>query len=159
MTYQIIYSSEATVPMQAHDLEELLQQARRRNGEQGISGALVYTDGVFLQVLEGERDRLHDLMESILKDVRHEHVAILREGEVEVARFSQWKMAYVSATPEQVAQWAGIRGDGAKGTAGPDVAENLRRTAQFARDLLALASDQSGGTAGDDGHAVAPGTR
>ncbi len=137
MTYQTIYSSEATIPMQSDDLEELLEKARRKNGGLSISGALVYTDGLFLQILEGDRDHVQALMDRIRKDVRHEHVTVLREGEVASAQFGSWKMAYVSATPEQVARWAGL-GAGAANDEAIDDDENRRRTARFAQDILAL---------------------
>ena len=138
MTYQIIYSSEATIPMQSHDLEELLDRARSSNAIHGISGALVYSDGMFLQILEGESGKLQALMAKILKDVRHEAVTILREGEVPSAQFSSWGMAYVSATPEQAARWAGIRRDPGSQDVVTDGKESLRRTTQFAHDILAL---------------------
>lgn len=124
--------------MQSEDLQELLEHARSRNGTQGISGALVYTDGMFLQILEGERAKVQALMATIRKDVRHENVIVLREGEVPSAQFSSWKMAYVSATPAEVARWAGISVVTENSTEFCDVDENVRRTAQFAQDILAL---------------------
>jgi len=109
MTYQIIYSSESATPMQMDDLEEILEHARSSNATNGITGALVYVDGVFLQILEGEIASLQKLMARIAKDVRHETVTVLKEGEVSSATFTDWTMAYLSATPEQVAKWAGLR--------------------------------------------------
>lgn len=148
MTYQIIYSSQSTMPMQSDDLEELLEHARTRNGLQGISGALVYTDGMFLQILEGENVKVRALMAKIRKDVRHEAVTILREGEIVSAQFGSWGMAYVGATPEQAASWAGIRGEAECAEVTRDPSEDLRRTAQFAQDILALlAPEKPGGPA------------
>ena len=109
MTYQIIYSSESTMPMQSEDLETLLTHARSRNADAGISGALIYADGVFLQIIEGDRAQVETLMTRIRKDRRHEAVTVLREGEMPSARFERWKMAYIGATSEQVARWAGLR--------------------------------------------------
>ena len=83
MTYQIIYSSEASTPMQTDDLEELLGHSRRSNGAKGITGALVYAEGIFMQILEGDRPKLQDLMAKIRKDVRHETVVVLRECEIQ----------------------------------------------------------------------------
>ena len=138
MTYQIIYSSEAATPMQTDDLEELLDEARRSNSGKGITGALVYAEGIFLQILEGDRLSVQDLMTKIRRDLRHERVTVLREGEVPLATFGDWKMAYVSATPQQVARWAGI--GAASGTTEDlsAVAEEQNRTGQFAKDILAL---------------------
>lgn len=108
MTFQIIYSSVSSMPMQREALEDILEQAQINNAHSGISGALVYVDGFFLQVLEGEREALQQLMQTISRDLRHESISVLQAGEVPAAAFSTWKMAYVSATPEQVAQWVGL---------------------------------------------------
>lgn len=108
MTYQIIYSSESATPMQTDDLEEILGQARRNNAENGITGALVYVDGVFLQILEGDSPTIQQLMAKIATDVRHETMTVLKAGEVSAPMFADWKMAYVSATAAQVAKWAGL---------------------------------------------------
>lgn len=138
MTYQIIYSSEATTPMQTEDLEELLDHARGSNAAEGITGALVYAEGLFLQILEGDKVQVQDLMSRIRRDVRHESVIVLRELEVPAPIFGGWKMAYVSATPQQVAQWAGL--GAALGSSGSpsEAADEQKRTAQFAQDILSL---------------------
>lgn len=108
MPYQVIYSSESATPMQMDDLEDILEGARESNAEVGITGALVYVDGFFLQVLEGDAEEVRQLMGRIARDLRHESVTVLKQGEIPAALFSDWNMAYVSATAEQVAQWAGL---------------------------------------------------
>lgn len=108
MTYQIIYSSESSIPMQSEALEALLAQAQRNNRANNISGALAYVDGCFLQILEGEMHSVKGLMDRIAGDLRHDALTILLEGEVSAAVFAEWDMAYVSATPQQVAQWIGF---------------------------------------------------
>ena len=144
MTYQIIYSSESTFPMKTEDLEELLERARAKNSVQGISGALIYADGMFLQILEGEHDPVQALMATIVKDVRHENVLVLREGEIPSAKFSRWDMAYIAATAAEVARWAGLGAATATADGGArDVADNVHRTAQFAQDILALLKQEA----------------
>lgn len=138
MPYQIIYSSVSSTPMQQDDLEDILEQAQSNNAADGITGALVYADGHFMQILEGERSTVEQLMRRIAKDLRHETVVVLLAGDVQAAAFPDWTMAYVSATPEQVAQWAGI---GASSTV-PQVWDNMRHnpetTAQVARSILSV---------------------
>jgi Sensors of blue-light using FAD len=138
MTYQIVYASVASTPMQSDELEDLLESAQFANAGEGITGALVYADGHFLQILEGDQGRLEPLMRRISKDLRHENVVVLLAGEVPAASFSDWSMAYVSASPEQVARWAGL-GDAVRL---PEVWETVRhnpdRTTQMARRILAL---------------------
>ena len=138
MTYQTIYSSESATPMQMEDLEEILEHARRNNARSGITGALVYVDGVFLQILEGHAEVVQELMEKISRDVRHETVTVLKQGEIPAAIFRDWKMAYVSATSEQIAKWAGLSGT----TAIPDILSDMRsdpfKATQVAQSILSV---------------------
>ena len=124
--------------MQTDDLEELLDHARRSNAAKVITGALVYAEGIFLQILEGDKVRVQDLMARIRRDVRHESVIVLREGEVPSAIFGNWKMAYVSATPQQVAKWAGLSVATDTTESPSEAAEEQNRTVQFAQDILSL---------------------
>ncbi len=124
--------------MQTSDLEELLDHARRNNASAGITGALVYAEGRFLQVLEGDKVLVLDLLAKIRQDVRHENVTLLRAGEVPVPIFGSWKMAYVSATPQQVAAWAGFSVASGTSSRLNETAEEQDRTAQFAQDILSL---------------------
>jgi hypothetical protein len=124
--------------MQADELQELLDHSRRSNAAKGITGALVYAEGIFLQILEGDKDLLNDLMAKIRQDVRHENVIVLQEGEVPAAVFGGWKMAYVSATAKQVAMWAGISTVTDTNDSPNETVEKQNRTFQFAQDILSL---------------------
>ena len=110
MSYRIIYSSQATAALSLDELEAILVDARAGNEARGITGALVYVDGVFLQILEGDKEKVRALMHSIAGDARHCSVTVFHEAEVDQPLFSDWRMAYLSATPEQLAIWAGLEG-------------------------------------------------
>lgn len=138
MIYQIIYSSESSTPMQLDDLEDILEHARIWNATKGITGALVYADGVFLQILEGDRVEVQELMVKILGDLRHETVTVLRECELPCAVFGGWQMAYVSATPAQVAAWAGLSVAAGDREVLNSTGEDPLRAEQFAQSILAL---------------------
>ena len=129
--------------MEPEDLEEILDHARRSNSRAGITGALVYVDRYFLQILEGETSRVKNLMDLISKDVRHETVTVLRETEISEAAFSNWEMAYISATPEQIAAWAGL---GAT-TRVPEVLNNMhqdpQRAMQVAKGIFLVLANKS----------------
>jgi Sensors of blue-light using FAD len=124
--------------MQTDDLQELLDHSRRNNAANGITGALIYSEGMFLQIIEGDKVQLQDLMTKIRRDVRHESVFVLRESEVPKAMFSGWKMAYVSATPKQVAKWIGVSTLNESAESPSEAAEEQNRTTQFAQDILSL---------------------
>lgn len=148
MPYQIIYSSSSTTPMQMDDLEDILESARESNAEAGISGALVYVDGHFLQILEGEAEALAHLMGRIARDVRHEAVTVLRQTEVPAAMFSDWSMAYVSATAEQVAEWAGLSGATTAADTLADIHGNAVKVTRMAEQILRVLALEPGAPPG-----------
>jgi hypothetical protein len=82
--------------------------------------------------------QLQELMVKIRRDVRHETVSVLRESEVPVAIFGSWKMAYVSATPKQIAEWTGVIAANDTAESVSETTEEQNRTAQFAQDILSL---------------------
>lgn len=110
MAYQVIYSSQAASPMSMAELEDILVDAREGNRRRGVTGALVYVDGVFLQILEGPRDVVQALMASIARDTRHAAIHVFHEAETERPMFGSWKMAYLESSPGQVAAWLGLEG-------------------------------------------------
>jgi hypothetical protein len=110
MPYQIMYSSQATEPMTVTGLEEILGDARTGNQARNVTGALIYVDGVFFQIIEGDKDVVQNLMANIARDSRHHSVKVFYEAEVDVRTFASWSMAYLSATAEQMSKWAGLPG-------------------------------------------------
>ncbi len=136
MTYQLIYSSQATAPMSVNDLEEILVDARAGNEKRNVTGALVYVDGVFVQVLEGEKATVLSLMRSIGKDSRHTSVKVFHEGEIDSPMFGSWRMAYLSATPEQMAVWAGLDGTAPIESILKDIHREPGHAAQVAETIL-----------------------
>jgi hypothetical protein len=108
MPYQIMYSSQATEPMTITGLENILADARAGNQARNVTGALVYVDGVFFQILEGDRDVVRNLMSNIASDTRHQSVKVFYEAEVSVRAFESWNMAYVAPTAQQMSTWAGL---------------------------------------------------
>jgi uncharacterized protein YbaA (DUF1428 family) len=144
MPYQLIYCSQAATPMQTDDLEDLLESARENNAEVGINGALVYVDGFFLQVLEGKADDVHELMARIAKDLRHHTVVVLKQGPVPAGAFSDWSMAYVSATAEQVAKWAGLSLTTAVPAVLADMQADSSRVTQLVDSILSALDGEPG---------------
>ena len=129
--------------MRMNDLEDILEHARSNNAKKGITGALVYVDGVFLQILEGDTEVVKELMTKISRDVRHETVTVLKQGEIPAPTFSDWRMAYISATAEQVAKWAGLSGT----TAVPDIMSGMRndplKATQVAQSILSVLANEA----------------
>jgi len=93
---QLIYTSAAAKPLSEHELSMLLLGARNRNRNRGITGILLYHEGAFLQVLEGEASTVQRLFDSISRDPRHLRVTELLRRDIEVREFADWAMGFVA---------------------------------------------------------------
>ena len=58
---QLLYVSGASIHLGQADIQEILTASRRNNQRVGITGMLLWADGVFIQVLEGEPDTVRTL--------------------------------------------------------------------------------------------------
>lgn len=110
MPYRLIYSSEAAPGLTPAELEGMLAESRIRNGKHGITGVLVFVEGAFLQILEGEKDDVLELMTHIERDPRHHGVKVFYEQDVDQRAFPTWSMAYLSPSAADVAKWAELDG-------------------------------------------------
>jgi len=110
MPFRLVYSSEATPDLKIEDLQSMLAQARINNQALGITGVLVFVEGVFLQILEGEHDKVIELTGKIERDPRHHSVKVFHSQDVGERAFTSWNMAYLSADSEELSSWAGLDG-------------------------------------------------
>ena len=108
MLIQSVYTSAAIQPMPKSKLYKILVDSRVRNKLADVTGLLVYVDGKFLQVLEGEEAVVSPLLEKISKDLRHNDVKVVYKAVIEKRTFNAWQMAYVSPSPKELATWAGL---------------------------------------------------
>jgi hypothetical protein len=96
MLLRMFYTSTATSPMAAQDLEELLAQSRASNAHRAISGALLYHDRSFFQVLEGPEPAVRALWAKIERDPRHHALHVFVEQRPAERLFAEWTMAWVA---------------------------------------------------------------
>ncbi len=92
--FQIVYTSTASKSFSRSDLKELLQGSVRRNARAGITGLLLYNDGIFMQTLEGGEPAVIALFAKISRDPRHHHVIPLIHGPISRRDFSNSAMAF-----------------------------------------------------------------
>ena len=106
MPFRLVYSSEAAPDLDMADFEQMLAESRVRNKARGITGVLVFVDGVFLQILEGEKAKVLELMDTIERDPRHGGIKVFYEHDGVERAFGSWSMAYLSPSAEEVSRWA-----------------------------------------------------
>ncbi|MEM7323479.1 MAG: BLUF domain-containing protein [Actinomycetota bacterium] len=99
--FQLGYASAAKRPFTDDELVELLTKARVANAARNVSGLLLYHQGSFLQVLEGEKSVVEALYRKIGEDPRHtDKVLLFRREDVERC-FDQWTMGFHHARSGQ----------------------------------------------------------
>lgn len=96
MLVRCLYASRAATPLSAALLDSILEQSRRNNPRRGITGMLCFTDDTFVQVLEGGRDEVCELLNVIIRDTRHLSLRILIYEEIAERRFGGWTMGQVN---------------------------------------------------------------
>lgn len=102
--YHLLYRSRATTPPTEADLQHLLEHARKRNARDGLTGLLLYSDGRYVQVLEGAEDAVWAAYARIRRDPRHTQVVTLSEGLGPARHFPDWRMAHGNVARPAVAR-------------------------------------------------------
>src|SRR5258706_15801183 len=92
MLVRLTYASRASNGIHPEGVTAILKGSRENNLAKGISGVLVFSDGIFLQVLEGGRDAVSALYNKIAQDKRHRDVVLLGYDEIPERRFAGWPM-------------------------------------------------------------------
>lgn len=92
--YELLYMSVSPEGFTQTALEELLIVSREKNKRSEITGMLVYFEHEFMQLLEGEKEAVQSLFQTILEDPRHKSVEVFYEGDIENRAFSDWSMAF-----------------------------------------------------------------
>ena len=79
------------------EIDRILDVAQSRNGRHGVTGALIFNDGVFGQVLEGPREAVEETFERIQLDDRHHDVTLLDVSPIVARSFADWSMGFVGS--------------------------------------------------------------
>lgn len=97
MLVRCLYASRAATRLSAAALDDILAKSHGNNPKRGITGLLCFTSEVFVQVLEGGRDEVCELYNTIVRDDRHTHVRLLAYEEIAERSFGSWTMGHVDA--------------------------------------------------------------
>lgn len=106
--YTLVYVSSAVNPLTQAELAGLLAKSRANNESLGISGMLLYKDGNFMQVLEGEEKQVLALSAKISRDPRHHGLMVLLKEHQPERTFSEWSMAFRDLNSEEVKRLPGF---------------------------------------------------
>ena len=91
--------SEAGADM-IDEIGNILTSSRKNNPLRAITGALLFNDNCFAQILEGPSHAVDTAFQTILADKRHRDVILLHREGLEQRYFPDWSMAFATADPQ-----------------------------------------------------------
>lgn len=109
MLKYISYVSEQSHSISENDIEKLLEKSRSKNLTKGITGILIYFEGVFTQFLEGPEQEIDSLYKQIRTDRRHRNLRELFSGASTDRFYADWSMAYKALDQQKAQEIAGYR--------------------------------------------------
>jgi Sensors of blue-light using FAD len=137
--FHVIYASAASHLLTKAELQAMLQETRETNVQVGVTGMLLYKDGSFLQVLEGDEEPVMKLVSRIKADPRHKNFQMLVRGTSEHRLFPDWSMGFRDLTDNSLKCTLGFSDflntpfTGAEFTANP--AECMRLLLSFKKNM------------------------
>lgn len=97
------------------ELDALLLQCRAGNAKLDVTGMLLYRDGAFFQVLEGDRSIVEHLFATIEPDKRHTRVTKIIVEPIPERSFAEWTMGFSNITSKELGEIPGLNDFFARG--------------------------------------------
>jgi len=100
--------SAASRDFNTQELSELLDVARENNAKLGLTGMLLYAEGSFFQVLEGQPDVVDALYAKIERDQRHGQMTMIIREPIPKRHFDAWTMGFYKVSREELSGMSGV---------------------------------------------------
>ena len=94
--FELIYVSTAAKRMTKDNLQAIMLESIRHNSDHNITGILLYDQGSFCQVLEGDKKDVLSIFKKIKSDKRHFNVITISEQDIQYREFSSWSMRFIN---------------------------------------------------------------
>jgi hypothetical protein len=101
----LVYISTAYKLLTQDELLDILAVSRKNNERRNLTGMLLYGEGTFIQVLEGDIDQLNETYAVIKADPRHKNILKMTEGEITQRNFPEWLMGFKSVNARELEEF------------------------------------------------------
>ncbi|MDP1638433.1 MAG: phosphate-starvation-inducible PsiE family protein [Candidatus Nitrotoga sp.] len=105
---RLTYASTTNQEWSPEELLGLLKQSRTNNGAKNITGILLYSNGTFFQVLEGDEATVENLYTTIEKDPRHKNCTLIEKLNITERAFPYWSMGFEKIEPKELKKMEGL---------------------------------------------------
>lgn len=95
LQHTLCYVSSARKSLSNTDINHLFTVNKRNNIDLDISGILIYNNGNFFQILEGEKSKLDHLFSKINDDERHYNVIKLINSTIDNRIFKEYNSGFI----------------------------------------------------------------
>ena len=100
----------SAIRLMTHDnLLDILTVSRRNNAAKNLTGMLLYGEGTFVQVLEGEPEVIQQTYDIIEKDTRHRNLIVITSGEITQRNFPDWSMGFKTINHDILVEFEGFK--------------------------------------------------
>lgn len=103
----LVYASVATREFEPPQLAELLRESRLGNERVNVTGMLLYSEGSFFQVLEGEPAVVDALSQKIHADRRHKNMIVIVREPIARRAFEEWSMGFSALSFDELTNIVG----------------------------------------------------
>jgi hypothetical protein len=98
----LVYISSACHFLNQDDLLDILVVSQQNNQRNSLTGMLLYGEGTFIQVLEGEPAALTKTYDLIVADPRHKNIILITRGEIAQRSFPKWVMGFKTINAQEL---------------------------------------------------------
>lgn len=98
--YQLTYQSTSITDLNQDVLNVILEESVLNNSKLEITGCLIYYNGFFIQILEGDKNNVLSTYEKIITDQRHHNIELLWENNSDKRYFEKWNMGFYAPENE-----------------------------------------------------------
>ncbi|MFK8027353.1 MAG: BLUF domain-containing protein [Gammaproteobacteria bacterium] len=88
----LIYVSKAIDDLSQQELSSILSSSQKNNYRLNLTGILIFSNGKFMQFLEGTKFSVLRTFESIKNDFRHHDIDVVRRSNISKRQFEGWCM-------------------------------------------------------------------
>lgn len=98
----IAYVSASANYMTDEEIAAILVTSRSNNTGRGLTGALMYHRGRFIQILEGPDDQVRSRFDVISADPRHNSIHVVSDEPIDERQFPEWTMGFRPLTDDSI---------------------------------------------------------
>lgn len=96
MRYAIVYVSNASEDLEKNQINEILNNSKKWNNDNDITGLLLFSGGNFFQIIEGEKKTIIELFQNIQSDNRHHNIMQILGKDIHKPAYDGFESDFVS---------------------------------------------------------------